>query len=144
MEVLNGLLARRGREPITEEVYRLNFGFPVIRFYEFLGFDTDTDSLKKVSKEFIGDYEDRWLEECALHQDAQRILADLSARGFTHSILSAAKQEALEIGIGHFGIRSTSPTYAGQIISTRMARSRPDASGSSGSSLTWIPGRARR
>lgn len=105
VEVLNGLLAKRGRGPITEDDYRQNFGFPVIHFYEYLGFDVDVDSFDKVSKEFIGDYEARWLDECVLHSEANNTLLHLSELGMTHSVLSAAKQEALETGIGYYGIR---------------------------------------
>ncbi|MGB1128237.1 MAG: HAD family hydrolase [Opitutales bacterium] len=105
VEVLNGLLARRGRAPISEADYRQHFGFPVIHFYEFLGFDTDVDSFDKVSREFIADYEGRWLRECSLHPDASEVLAAIANAGLTHSVLSAAKQEALERGIGHYGIR---------------------------------------
>ncbi|MFP4069983.1 MAG: HAD family hydrolase [Opitutales bacterium] len=105
VEVLNGLLARRGRGPISADDYRRNFGFPVVRFYQFLGFDTDVDSFDRVSREFIGDYEARWLTECALHPETGGILRRLADGGLSHSVLSAAKQEALEIGIAHFGIR---------------------------------------
>jgi len=105
VEVLNGLLARRGRAPITVDDYRENFGFPVIHFYEYLGFDTDVDSFDQVSREFIGDYEARWFQECALHPDAHEVLAALTKLGLTQSVLSAAKQEALESGIQHYGIR---------------------------------------
>ena len=105
VKVLNGLLARRGRAPISEDVYRENFGFPVIHFYEYLGFDTDVDSFDQVSREFIGDYEARWFDECALHRDAHEVLTAMSGLGLTHSVLSAAKQEALDAGIVHYGIR---------------------------------------
>ncbi len=105
VEVLNGLLARRGRAPISEDTYRQNFGFPVIHFYDYLGFETDVDSFDRVSREFIGDYEARWLEECALHPETSSILTQLSELGLSHSVLSAAKQDALETGIRHFGIR---------------------------------------
>jgi phosphoglycolate phosphatase len=104
VEVLNGLLARRERAPITNEIYRQNFGFPVIHFYEYLGFDTDVDSFDQVSREFIGDYEVRWFQECVLHSDAHDVLTAMSKLGMTHSVLSAAKQEALESGIEHYGL----------------------------------------
>jgi phosphoglycolate phosphatase len=104
VEVLNGLLRKRGRKPISGEAYRQNFGFPVIEFYHYLGFDTDVDSFEKVSHEFMGDYEARWLVECALHPQARDVLATMASAGMTHSVLSAAKQEALETGIRHFGI----------------------------------------
>ena len=105
VEVLNGLLEKRGREPISEEDYKQNFGFPVVHFYDYLGFDTDTDSLHAISSEFISDYESRWFEECALHAETSKVLADLTRLGMSHSVLSAATQEALDSGIQHFGIR---------------------------------------
>jgi phosphoglycolate phosphatase len=104
VEVLNGLLARRGHRVITEDNYRQNFGFPVIHFYEYLGFETDVDSFERVSREFIRDYEARWFEECVLHPDAHHVLGAMAASGMTHSVLSAAKQEALESGIRHYGL----------------------------------------
>ena len=104
VEVLNGILARRGRGPISEEEYRRNFCFPVVRFYEYLGFDTRRDSFEAVSEEFIGDYEARWLEECSLHADAADVLERGTRSGLTHSVLSAAKQEALDHGLRHFGL----------------------------------------
>lgn len=105
VEVLNGLLARRGRKPISESDYRENFGFPVIHFYEYLGLDMGADSFDQASREFIGDYEARWFEECALHPDANDVLTAISAQGLTQSVLSAARQEALDAGIAHYGIR---------------------------------------
>ena len=105
VEVLNGLLARRGRAPITTNDYRENFGFPVIHFYEYLGFDADADTFEQVSHEFIGDYEKRWFDECILYPDAHEVLSAMTTQlGMTHSVLSAAKQEALESGIQHYGI----------------------------------------
>ena len=74
VEVLNGLLAKRNREPISKTTYRQNFGFPVIDFYNYLGFDTEIDSFEKISREFIDNYEARWLEECALHAETKEIL----------------------------------------------------------------------
>ena len=104
VEVLNGLLSKRGRAPLSKEAYRNHFGFPVVHFYEFLGFDTDRDSFEKVSHEFIGDYEARWLKECTLHPQVDHALKSLTALGLSHSVLSAAEQTALEAGISHFGI----------------------------------------
>lgn len=104
VDVLNGLLAARGRKPIGLEDYRMNFGFPVIHFYDYLGFDTDRDSFASVSAEFIAAYEERWLEECALHPEALPVLSALAELGLSHSVLSAAKQEALDFGIRHFGL----------------------------------------
>ncbi len=104
LRVLNRLLDRRGRAPITREDYRRNFGFPVIHFYKYLGLETDGDHFQQVSREFIEDYETHWFEECTLHTEAANVLAQLSQLGISHSVLSAARQEALNTGIQHFGI----------------------------------------
>ena len=60
VEVLNGLLSRRGRRPISEIEYREHFEFPVIKLYEYLGLDTDESNYEQTSREFITDYESRW------------------------------------------------------------------------------------
>ena len=106
VEVLNALLNRRGRRPISEIEYREHFEFPVIKFYEYLGLDTDENNYEQTSREFITDYESRWLEQCALHQDTCDVLQAITAKGLTQSVLSAARQETLELGIDHYGIGS--------------------------------------
>ena len=104
LRVLNRLLARRGRGPITQEDYRRNFGFPVIHFYRYLGLETSGDSFEQVSREFIDDYESCWFEECTLHPEATNVLAQLAQMGISHSVLSAAKQDTLEKGTRYFEI----------------------------------------
>lgn len=106
VEVLNELLAARNRSSIDPNEYRKQFGFPVIDFYDYLGFDVDVDSFDSISRAFIDAYEARWLKECSLHLDAETVLRALSAAGLSHSILSAAEQATLERGISHFGIGS--------------------------------------
>ncbi|MFP4166907.1 MAG: HAD family hydrolase [Opitutales bacterium] len=105
VEVLNTILEKRGAPGISRHIYRENFGFPVVHFYKYLGFATDDQSFDKVSREFIETYEKRWLRECSLHHEADATLARLRAAGVTHSVLSAARQQALDQGIQHFGIR---------------------------------------
>jgi len=104
VEVLNGLLKKRGRDTISRETYRNHFNFPVIHFYDYLGFDTDIDSFERISREFIDDYELRWLKECRLQAETLSILTQFATFGVNHSVLSAAQQSALEIGIRHFGL----------------------------------------
>ena len=106
VEVLNELLVARNRSTIDPNEYRKQFGFPVIHFYDYLGFDVDVDSFDSISRAFIDAYEARWLKECSLHPDAETVLRALSAAGLSHSILSAAEQATLERGISHFGIGS--------------------------------------
>lgn len=104
VKVLNSLLTDEQLKPISETIYRDHFNFPVIDFYRWLGFDVDEDRFKQLSHDFISRYEACWLQETELHQDVELVLGKLSEQGICHSALSAAKQEALEYGILHFGI----------------------------------------
>ena len=114
VEVLNDLLKEQGREPISLETYRTHFNFPVIHFYEFLGFATDPTNFKAISHQFIAAYESRWLKECRLHTGVHSLFQDSQALGISHSILSAAHQTALEDGTAHFGIQG----YFDQLLGT--------------------------
>ncbi len=104
VEVLNELLTSGGRKPVTVDDYRMHFGFPVIDYYRHLGFETDEISFAAVSERFIQAYEARWLE-CTVHPGADSVLRAFRRTGVSHSVLSAAKQEALDFGVAHFGLR---------------------------------------
>lgn len=108
VDVLNHLLQQKdpSQTNLSLETYRNHFDFPVVHFYNFLGFETDAANFEAISKQFIAGYEARWLQDCRLHPEVPKLLEAASARGISHSILSAAHQSALEIGTEHFGIRN--------------------------------------
>lgn len=114
VEVLNSLLEEQGKPAISLDTYRSHFNFPVIHFYEFLGFATDPANFKAISQKFIAAYESRWLNECRLHAGVHQIFQDSQAHGLSHSILSAAHQTALEAGAAHFDIQG----YFDQLLGT--------------------------
>jgi phosphoglycolate phosphatase len=103
VEVLNELLRKNEKVSVSVEDYRMHFGFPVIDYYRHLGFEMDETSFAAVSEHFIKGYEARWLK-CRLHPGAKEVLSAFQLLGISHSVLSAAKQEALEFGISHFGL----------------------------------------
>jgi len=103
--ILNQLLSEHGLAELSAEAYKEHFGFPVIDFYSYLGFRTDPENFKKLSHQFIGQYEVRWLNECQLQPHASDLLERLTKMGLSHSIVSAAHQKALEKGTSHFGIK---------------------------------------
>lgn len=105
VSVLNGLLSENSRPKLSLETYKARFGFPVIDFYAYLGIKTDPENFKAVSQRFIAQYESRWLKECQLQPKVPELLKQLTAHGLSHSILSAAHQDALEKGTSHFGIK---------------------------------------
>lgn len=103
VEVLNELLAERGLEPMTPERYRETFDFPVIEFYRSLGFPADRPTFEATSHEFISRYARR-SADCPLHDGAAELLHGLASDAFGQTVLSAAKQDALEQAIHAHGL----------------------------------------
>ncbi|KAF0093516.1 MAG: haloacid dehalogenase domain-containing protein hydrolase [Puniceicoccaceae bacterium 5H] len=97
---LNGLLEREGRGPIDEQVYLEHFGFPVLDFYDWLGFAVDGPSFEDLSTRFISGYHAR-AEELALQPHTEEVLGALQSLGIPQSVLSASRQDHLEKQVRH-------------------------------------------
>jgi phosphoglycolate phosphatase len=105
IEIVNGMLSRRGLPTMDRERYHAVFDFPVRSYYAQLGFDTSEDSFRELSREFIGEY-DRRRFETHLHTGAEAVLDATLARGMSQSILSAYKHDTLCEIVDHFGLTS--------------------------------------
>lgn len=103
VEVLNGILREEGRPTLDEAYYREHFDFPVIRFYEKLGFTFDEAAFEAMSHVFVDRYNAR-RTECALHPRTEETLAALGRAGYTQSILSAYEAAELPAVIAHYGL----------------------------------------
>lgn len=103
VEIMNGLLTRRGRPPVTMDFYREHFQFPVQGYYDLLGFDAEVDPFTAISHEFIDAYELR-RTECALYLGVQEALGHWRAVGVEQVILSAYRQPKLVEIIAHYGL----------------------------------------
>jgi phosphoglycolate phosphatase len=103
VEVLNLLLRDAGLRPVTLDLYRAHFGFPVIKFYEWLGFDFAQHSFDAISIRFIAEY-NRRRYECRLQPGAREALEHLHAAGLAQSVLSAYREDTLREVITHYGL----------------------------------------
>ena len=103
VEVLNQLLADASLRPVTVEQYRAHFGFPVIHFYEWLGFNFTRYSFDDVSRRFIAAYNARRYE-CRLQPGAREALARFHSAGLPQSVLSAYREDTLREVIAHYGL----------------------------------------
>ncbi|MCX8010600.1 MAG: HAD hydrolase-like protein, partial [Ignavibacteria bacterium] len=103
VDVMNGLLQKRGMRLITVEEYREIFTFPVIDYYKKLGFNFAIESFEKVGTEFIVEYEKRRLES-QLQPYTLEVLDKIKRLHITQSVLSAYKQETLDELLTHFGL----------------------------------------
>ncbi|NLH52247.1 MAG: HAD family hydrolase, partial [Bacteroidales bacterium] len=56
IQTMNSLLSERGLDLIDYEKYRQWFEFPVIKYYQKLGFDFTRESFEEVGLEFMKRY----------------------------------------------------------------------------------------
>lgn len=104
IEIVNSMLSRRNRSPITLARYRQIFDFPVESFYSRIGFDFSLETYKDVSAEFISEYDKRRFE-CKLRKDALHVLETTTKAGLSHSLLSVYPHRGLEELADFFSIR---------------------------------------
>lgn len=91
---VNVLLARRDLEPMARERYHRLFTFPVIRYYEAMGFDFTREPFDDVAVEYHAAYE-TLVGGAKLHADARAILKRLSDLGVRQAVLSALEEDRL-------------------------------------------------
>lgn len=101
--IINTVLVKRKLSTVTLEYYRDIFSFPIIAYYEKLGFDFTQESFESIGTEFITEYEKK-RNQCALMPDAHNTLLHISQLGLTQSILSASKQDYLLDAVGGYGL----------------------------------------
>lgn len=103
VDVLNGMLRKRGLPEVDEPCYKEVFTFPVIDVYRRMGFDVSNGAFERMSVEYIEAYQER-RDQCALQPGALDTLKTLQAAGVGQSILSAYRQDMLDSIIAHRGI----------------------------------------
>jgi len=103
LAVLNDMLKKRGLRPLSHQQYRELFNFPVLDFYQQIGFDFKAESFDDVAREYHAGYARR-LPDCRLHPGAQQILRAAADAGYTQSLLSAYPQTALENALNFFQV----------------------------------------
>ena len=105
LDLLNRLLLQKGLPPITLDVYRNIFTFPVRDYYAKAGLDLQKYSFEELGKEWMDGYQRRRLEG-KLFSRANELLDKISKNSIEQSILSAYKQDTLVELINHFGLHS--------------------------------------
>ena len=101
--IINGMLRRRGLAERSLEEHARLFDFPVIVYYERVGFDLDKEPFEVTSQEFIDAYYSG-VEKCPLKQACDVVLNSLKAAGYRQLILSASHQDHLEKQVTHYGL----------------------------------------
>ncbi len=102
--IINELLERRKIPLIDFGQYQDAFDFPVINFYEKIGFDFSRESFHVPAKEYIDAYNTRRFK-CRLHEGVPEALARFKKAGIRQSILSASKKSSLEEAVEYYSLK---------------------------------------
>jgi phosphoglycolate phosphatase len=103
LSVMNGMLKRRGLPGMSLAFYKSVLEFPVITYYEKIGFDFSYAPFEDASDEYVSAYQAGW-HGCALQRGALDTMRELKARGVGQSVLSASKQDYLEEQLQYYGV----------------------------------------
>lgn len=95
VRIINVLLKTYRLSPISEQIYRDVFDFPVKNYYRKPGFDFSVTPFEQVGTEFIDSYQRQW-HQCHLHSGARQIVDALHATGMTQVVVSAASTTLLD------------------------------------------------
>ena len=106
ISAMNRMLADRKMPIITREFYFENFTFPVITYYEAMGWDFTKESFANISIEFMANY-DALFNSSPLHQNTFETLEYFKEQGYKQIVVSALEHnrlvESLSIhGLDHF------------------------------------------
>lgn len=102
--VTNRLLERHGLPKLPDEnAYRNIFGFPVIDYYQRLGFDFSKTPFSVLADEWMNDYNER-KETAPIHCGVAERLRAVRAAGIPQILLSATKTEMLLEQLNALGV----------------------------------------
>lgn len=93
-DVMNCMLTARKMPVMSMQRYQEIFDFPIVHYYERIGFDFERESFETLGLEFIDGYEIR-RAEAALFEDVRESLDRVRDQGLGQSILSAYKHDTL-------------------------------------------------
>ncbi|MGZ3789700.1 MAG: HAD family hydrolase [Bacteriovorax sp.] len=101
VSVMNGLLEEHHLPPLDRERYRSIFEFPVLHYYQALGFDFEKEPFESLCHRFV----DRFMvhfRDLPLVPEMRSFLFQLHQEQRTQSVLSATDQPNLNSMISHF------------------------------------------
>jgi phosphoglycolate phosphatase len=103
LDIMNGMLSKRGMPTVTREGYIQVFDFPVINYYRQLGYDFEQEPFEGISTEFITAYETQ-RAQCKLMPGTKATLEAIARLGLSQSVLSASKQDYLHQALREYGL----------------------------------------
>jgi phosphoglycolate phosphatase len=103
IDIVNNILIKKKLNPLSIEVYRNIFTFPIRNYYVNAGFDFSQYTFEEVGLEWMGEYERR-RSETQIHSGVIQTLALLKENEIGQSVLSAYPHNTLVEIITHFNL----------------------------------------
>ncbi len=103
IDVMNGMLRKRGMKELAPERYREIFTFPVEEYYKAAGWDFSKEPFSELAVEYTDEYARR-ARECGLRRGALEVLGELEGRGHVQLIASASELGMLTGQVRRCGI----------------------------------------
>ena len=101
---VNRLLLDRNLRPIaSKEEYREIFGFPIMRYYERLGFDFSKEPYEVIAPLWVEQYLKN-VKEAEAFSDVKQTLEAFRERGIRQAVLSATEKGMLEKQLTDLGL----------------------------------------
>jgi len=104
VSVTNTLIRKRNGTQINREVYQKEFTFPVVDFYEKIGFNFSIESYADVAEEWILEYKSNFETGSSLNGNVIDVLEEIKNMGLKQSILSACESSLLNHSIKHLSL----------------------------------------
>lgn len=114
LEITNIMLQSRGIPPLSGlDAYRYAFHFPIIEYYEAIGFRFDKESYEQVADEYHRLYTAH-VHECTIFPDAKTVLHAIASQQIPQVLLSATRQDRLEHQVNNADLTGYFSTILGQ------------------------------
>lgn len=103
-EIENTLLSKRNLPEMKSiEDYHRIFTFPIIKFYEKMGFDLEYERFEDIARDYTYEYEKRF-HEAEIFEDAESTLRHFNSLGINQLILSMTENKWLFSQVAFHGI----------------------------------------
>ena len=99
--IVNKLLVKYNKLPITVEEYRRKFCFPIKRFYSDIGFNCNDSEYAMVAEEYQEIYESR-MNEISIADDVLNLMMFLHSIGARQFIFSSCNRSTLNLQLGFY------------------------------------------
>ena len=102
---INRLLENHSLQPLPDiDAYRNVFGFPIVDYYQRIGFDFNQTPFSVLAKEYMEDYQSKSIH-CSLYSDVMETIETVEEKKTPQVILSASKKAFLMAQIEQFSVK---------------------------------------